>query len=67
MRTVQFFFTTKALLAWDLVLWLFWLPVMLRLYTVPILLKRLAESKKRIKKDADGVKGARQCTCLSEI
>lgn len=42
-------FLSKALLALDLVLWLLWLPVMLRLYSVPILLNRLAERKKHIK------------------
>ena len=36
----------KAALAANLVLWLFWLPVMLRLHTVPVLLKRLAECKR---------------------
>jgi hypothetical protein len=43
-------FLEKALLALDLVLWLFWLPVMLRLNSVPSLLKRLAESKKQLRK-----------------
>ena len=40
-------FRAKALLAVDLALWLLCVPVILRLYGVPILLKRLAESKKR--------------------
>ena len=43
-------FLPKALMAVDIVLWLFWLPVMLRLYTVPILLKRLAQTDKHIRK-----------------
>ena len=47
-------FLSKAVLAWDLVLWLFWLPVMLRIHTVPMLLKRLAEQK-AYQKNADEV------------
>ena len=55
-------FSAKALLALDLVLWLCWLPVMVRVHTVPTLLNRLARSEKSRKKDADGVKGCcRDC------
>lgn len=43
-------FLSKALLALDLVLWLFWLPLMLRIYSIPMLLKRLARSEKYIGK-----------------
>jgi hypothetical protein len=43
-------FLSKALLALDLVLWLFWLPVMLRIHAIPTLLKRLARSGKHIRK-----------------
>src|SRR5215467_4130574 len=39
-------FLSKALLVSDLVLWLFWLPVMLRIHTIPMLLKRLARGEK---------------------
>lgn len=42
-------FLSKALLALDLVLWLFWLPVMLRVHAIPMLLKRLARSEKHIR------------------
>ena len=42
-------FRSKALLALELVLWLLWLPVMLRLYSIPMLLKRLARSEKVIR------------------
>jgi Transglutaminase-like superfamily len=35
-------FLPKVVLASDLVLWLFWLPVMLRLHNIPTLLKHLA-------------------------
>jgi len=41
---------SKAALATNLVLWLFWLPVILRLHTIPMLLKRLARSEKYIRK-----------------
>ena len=39
-------FLSKAALALDLFLWLWWLPVMLRIYTVPVLLKRLSRRTK---------------------
>jgi hypothetical protein len=35
-------FLSKAALGLDLLLWLFWLPVILRSYTIPALLKRLS-------------------------
>jgi hypothetical protein len=38
-------FLSKAVFASDLVLWLVWLPVALRIYTSPRLLERLAQSK----------------------
>lgn len=41
-------FLSKALLALDLVLWLIWLPVMLRIHAIPMLFKRLARSKNHI-------------------
>ena len=56
----------KVALALDLVLWLFWLPVMLRMYTVPILLQRLAESKKYIRRtptELRDVIGIASCVC----
>jgi hypothetical protein len=37
---------SQAVLVLDLVLWLFWLPVMLRIHTIPTLLKRLARRPK---------------------
>ena len=43
-------FLPKALLASDLVLWLCWLPLMLRIQTIPSLLKRLAGSEAHLKK-----------------
>lgn len=43
-------FLAKAVLGSDLLLWLFWLPIMLRMHTVPILLKRLALSEAHVKK-----------------
>jgi Transglutaminase-like superfamily len=43
-------FLAKAVLGSDLLLWLFWLPVMLRIHTIPILLERLARSEKRVRK-----------------
>src|SRR5215510_13681419 len=39
-------FLSKALLVSNLVLWLFWLPVMLRIHAIPMLLKRLARGEK---------------------
>ena len=39
-------FLSKAVLALDVVLWLFWLPVLLRVHTMPILLERLPRSEK---------------------
>jgi Transglutaminase-like superfamily len=42
-------FLAKALLALEIVVWLFWLPVMLRMYSIPMLLKRLARSEKVIR------------------
>ena len=39
-------FLSKAALALDLFLWLWWLPVMLGIYTVPVLLKRLSGGTK---------------------
>ena len=49
-------FLAKTLLALDLVLWLFWLPVMLRIHTIPILLRRLARSEKHIGKMPMGLR-----------
>jgi hypothetical protein len=43
-------FLAKAVLGFDLLLWLFWLPVILRIYTVPILLKRFARRKAHLEK-----------------
>ena len=43
-------FLAKAVLGSDLLLWLFRLPIMLRMHTVPILLKRLALSEAHVKK-----------------
>jgi Transglutaminase-like superfamily len=43
-------FLAKAVLGSDLLLWLFWLPVMLRMHTIPILLKRLARSEAHLEK-----------------
>jgi hypothetical protein len=40
-------FLPKAVFASDLVLWLFWLPVALRIYTIPRLLERLAQFSRR--------------------
>jgi Transglutaminase-like superfamily len=52
-------FLSKALLASDLLLWLFWLPVTLRIRTLPILLKHLARNKRYKRKmplkDAVGI------------
>jgi hypothetical protein len=39
-------FVSKALLAFRLILWLFWLPAVLRIHTIPRLLNRLARSRK---------------------
>lgn len=39
-------FVSKAGLALDVVLWLFWLPVLLRIRSIPVLLKRIARSEK---------------------
>ena len=41
---------SKAMLAANLVLWLCWLPVMLRIQTIPTLLKRLAGEKQKKKR-----------------
>jgi hypothetical protein len=43
-------FLSKAVLALNLVLWLFWMPVMLRIHTIPMLLKRLARGEKHVSK-----------------
>ena len=43
-------FLAKGVLGSDLLLWLFWLPIMLRIHTVPILLKRLALSEAHVKR-----------------
>jgi hypothetical protein len=43
-------FLARAVLGSELLLWLVWLPVMLRIQTIPILLKRLARSKAHVKK-----------------
>jgi len=43
-------FVAKAVLGSDLLLWLFWLPVMLRIQTIPMLLKRLARSEAHLEK-----------------
>jgi hypothetical protein len=43
-------FLSKALLASDLLLWLFWLPVTLRIHTLPILLERVARNKRHKRK-----------------
>ena len=43
-------FLAKAVLGSELLLWLFWLPVRLRIQTIPILLKRLALSEAHVKK-----------------
>jgi Transglutaminase-like superfamily len=43
-------FLAKALLALDLVLWLCWLPVILRVHTIPLLLNRLSRSEKHIRR-----------------
>jgi hypothetical protein len=37
---------SKGILALDLVLWLFWMPLILRIHTIPTLLKRLAPGEK---------------------
>jgi hypothetical protein len=39
-------FLSKAMFASDLVLWLVWLPAALRIYTIPRLLERLAQSRR---------------------
>ena len=49
-------FLAKALLALDLVLWLCWLPVMLRVHTIPMLLNRLARSEKHIRRTPMGLR-----------
>src|SRR5262245_34991591 len=41
---------SKAVLASNLILWFFWLPVMLRIHTIPMLLKRLARGEKHVSK-----------------
>jgi len=51
-------FLAKAVLGSDLLLWLFCLPVMLRMHTVPILLERLARSEKRVRKMPIELRGA---------
>jgi hypothetical protein len=43
-------FLTKAVLGSDLLLWLLWLPVILRIQTISILLKRLRRSEAYVKK-----------------
>jgi hypothetical protein len=43
-------FLAKAVLGSDLLLWLFWLPVVLRIHAIPILLERLGRSEKRVRK-----------------
>lgn len=43
-------FLAKAVLGSDLLLWLFWLPFMLRIQAIPVVLKRLALSEARMKK-----------------
>ena len=43
-------FLAKAVLGLDLVLWLFWLSVMLRIHAIPMLLKRLAGCEALVKK-----------------
>jgi hypothetical protein len=52
-------FLSKAMLVSDLFLWLFWLPVTLRIHTLPILLKRVARNKRHKSKmplkDAVGI------------
>ena len=49
-------FSAKALLALDMVLWLCWLPVMVRVRTVPTLLDRLARSGKSVRRTPMGLK-----------
>lgn len=43
-------FLAKAVLGSEILLWLVWLPVMLRIQTIPILLKRLTRSEAHVKK-----------------
>jgi hypothetical protein len=43
-------FLAKAVLGSDLLLWLCWLPVALRVHIIPILLKRLALSEAHVKR-----------------
>jgi hypothetical protein len=43
-------FLAKAVLGSELLLWLVWLPVMLRIQAIPIVLKHLALSEARVKK-----------------
>jgi Transglutaminase-like superfamily len=47
---------SRAALALDLVLWLCWLPVMLRVHTIPKLLNRLARREKHITRTAMGLR-----------
>ena len=51
-------FLSKALLVSNLVLWLFWLPVMLRIHTIPMLLQHLARGKKHESKTSMDLKDA---------
>ncbi len=46
-RPIRERFLFKAVLALDVVLWLFSLPALLRVHTMPTLLKRLAAGKKQ--------------------
>jgi hypothetical protein len=49
---------SKAVLGLDLVLWLFWLPLILRVYSFPTLLKRLASGQKHKNKTPIELKDA---------
>jgi hypothetical protein len=49
---------SKAVLGLDLVLWLFWLPLILRVYSFPTLLKRLALDEKHKNKTPIELKDA---------
>ena len=52
-------FISKAVMASGLLLWLFWMPLMLRIHALPILLKRLARNERHKRKmplnDAVGI------------
>jgi hypothetical protein len=50
---------SKAVLALDLFLWLWWLAVMLRIYAIPMLLERIAGKRKEAESpiDVDAVVG----------